>query len=149
MRVLAFQRHGGQRGHSPPRTRRPSRAHPHSPPSRPHARKQIALEAFANGSRSTPAASAHHRAFALAQASPPAHGPNRHLSPRHPRARQTGAHSCPHPRHRRRKQRRHPRTPQHASSPPFPIGHGAARNHQQPTTNNQQPRLPFLPPSPS
>ena len=63
-----------------------------------------------------PAHGAHHRALALAQTGASAHRPNRHLSSGHARARQTGADARPHPRHRRRKQRRHPRTSQHASS---------------------------------
>ncbi len=63
---------------------------------------------------------AHHRALARAQTGASAHCPDRHLSSRHSRARQTGTHARPHPRHRRRKQRRHPRTPEHSSPPTFP-----------------------------
>ncbi len=56
MRPSAFERHGGQRSDHPPGSRRQHRTHSHPAPSRPHARKQVALEASANGSRSASAA---------------------------------------------------------------------------------------------
>jgi hypothetical protein len=123
---------------------------------RPHAREQVAVEAAANGSRSAPAAGANSCSRALAQTGASAHGPDRHLSSGHSRARQTRVDARPHPRHRRRKQRRHPRASEHTPPPSFPSRASPATSHQPPAisyqppaTCNQPPDIPFLPAAPS
>ena len=88
-------------------------------------------------------------ARALAQTGASAHSPNRHLSPSHARARQTRTDAGPHPRHRRRKQRRHPRTSQHPSPSSFPSRTWPPNpNPQSPIPGRQAFRY-FRPPLPA